>query len=221
MSWRELLITPLTQMMLILAAIFLTITLHTIFSFDLFIAVLVFGAIFIALTIFFMRLLNFLFPFQEGRFVIADNPWVFYGWSLWSYLYITNLYFLYQNLLIPPMFRKPFYQLLGAKIGKGIISMNAVITDPAMLVLGENVIIGEGSLIIGHLITSPGRFMMKKVRIENDALIGVRSVILPGVTIGAHAMVKAGSIVYPGTIIAPGELWGGNPAQKIERALEE
>lgn len=218
MSWRELALTPIIQSILILVTLFLTWVIQAHFSFDTFLTILTFCFVLVALTMIFMRLLITIFPFQEGRFVIEQHPWVFYRWSLWGYLYTTHLYFLYRNLLIPSMFRKPFYQFLGAKIGRGIIAINAVIIDPQMIEIGENVIIGEDSLIVGHLITDPGRFMMKKIKIGDGVLVGVRSVIMPGVEIGDNAMIKAGSIVYPGTVIGPHELWEGNPAQKIGMA---
>lgn len=55
----------------------------------------------------------------------------------------------------------------------------------------------------------------KPVRIEDDAWIGAHSIILPGVTIGAAAVVGAGSVVTkdvePYTVVA------GNPAKFVKK----
>lgn len=47
--------------------------------------------------------------------------------------------------------------------------------------------------------------------VETGASIGANATILPGVTIGAHAMVGAGSVVTKD--IPAGQLWVGNPAR--------
>jgi len=49
--------------------------------------------------------------------------------------------------------------------------------------------------------------------IENHAIIGANSTLLPGVTIGKHSIVGAGSVVTKD--IAVGDIVCGNPAKKI------
>lgn len=57
----------------------------------------------------------------------------------------------------------------------------------------------------------------KKIQIKEDAYIGSRAIILPGVTIGVGAYIAAGAVV---TKDVPNfELWGGNPATKIKSLL--
>lgn len=94
-----------------------------------------------------------------------------------------------------------YYQALGAKIiiGKGtyiapnvgLITTNHDVNDPDLHVEGEDIILGD------------------------KCWIGMNSVILPGVTLGPHTTVGAGSVVtksFPEgyCIIA------GNPAKKIK-----
>ena len=57
------------------------------------------------------------------------------------------------------------------------------------------------------------------IRIGNDVWIGMRSIILKGVTIGDGAVVAAGSVVTKD--IPPRTLYGGNPARFIKEIPSE
>ena len=50
--------------------------------------------------------------------------------------------------------------------------------------------------------------------VENDVWIGLRSIILPGLTIGKGAIIGAGSVVTKN--IPPYTIWGGVPAKLIK-----
>ncbi len=56
---------------------------------------------------------------------------------------------------------------------------------------------------------------MAKVTIEHDAFVGAGVTILKGVTIGACAVIGAGSVVTKD--VPPCEIWGGNPARFIRK----
>lgn len=55
--------------------------------------------------------------------------------------------------------------------------------------------------------------LMAKTLVKDNCLIGVNSIIMPGVTIGPHSIVAAGSVVTKD--VAEGDIVGGNPARKI------
>jgi len=56
---------------------------------------------------------------------------------------------------------------------------------------------------------------MGKIRVCHGASIGAGSVILPGVTIGEHSLIGAGSVVTHD--IPAGEIWIGNPARFFKK----
>ena len=60
--------------------------------------------------------------------------------------------------------------------------------------------------------------LIKEIKIGNDCFIGIRSIILPGTTIGDRTIVGAGAVVK-GNIPA-GVIVAGNPA-KIIGTVEE
>jgi acetyltransferase-like isoleucine patch superfamily enzyme len=124
---------------------------------------------------------------------------------------------LYSNCLVAIPFRKFFYQLLGSRIGKGVVTIAGKLLDPPLISLGDNVIIGEESILMAHAHASTPSpvLVLGGIEIKNGALIGVRSIIMPGVIVGENSMVNAMSLVPMNTKIPPNQIWGGNPAIKI------
>ena len=107
----------------------------------------------------------------------------------------------------------------GGKCGKNFKFYGNMPFEPYLVEFGDNVTFAAGSDLICH-----DNSVIKcdinatdyygKIKIGNDCFIGVRSIILPGVTLGDHTIVGAGSVVtksYPeGDVII-----AGNPAHPI------
>lgn len=70
----------------------------------------------------------------------------------------------------------------------------------------------EDEVTVGHGVTLHG------CHIETGCLIGIGSILLDGVRVGANSLVAAGSLVTPGTQVPPGSLVMGSPA-KVKRPL--
>ncbi len=68
-------------------------------------------------------------------------------------------------------------------------------------VVGRRVIIGHGAMLEG-------------CRIEDEAVIGMGSIVLQRASVGARAMVAAGAVVSERTTVAPGVLAAGVPAKE-------
>ncbi len=97
---------------------------------------------------------------------------------------------------------------------------NLTILDIREVYIGDNVMIGPGTLIttVGHPLSPMGRRkhlgIAKPVHIGNDVWIGGNVTILPGVTIGNNVVVAAGAVVtkdVPDNCVV-----GGVPARKIK-----
>jgi carbonic anhydrase/acetyltransferase-like protein (isoleucine patch superfamily) len=73
--------------------------------------------------------------------------------------------------------------------------------------LGDRVTLGHGAIVHG-------------ATIEDDCLIGMRSVVMNGARIGRGSIVAVGSIVTGGSEIPPGSIVMGQPA-KIKRQATE
>lgn len=97
---------------------------------------------------------------------------------------------------------------------------NLTILDIREVYIGDNVMIGPGTMIstVGHPMTPMGRRqhlgIAKPVKIGNDVWIGGNVTILPGITIGNNVVVAAGAVVTHD--VPDNTLVGGVPARKIK-----
>ncbi len=92
---------------------------------------------------------------------------------------------------------------------------------PERIRVGDNSIIGYNTTILTHeyLIRE---YRLGDVQIGEHVMIGANTTILPGVTIGDHAIVSAGSLVHKD--VPAYAFVGGNPMQVIgtnETAMAE
>ena len=79
---------------------------------------------------------------------------------------------------------------------------------------GSRPTILEEQVTVGHSVTLHGCY------VERGCLIGIGSILLDDVRIGADSLVAAGSLVSPGTIIPSRSLVMGFPA-KVKRELSD
>jgi acyl-CoA synthetase (AMP-forming)/AMP-acid ligase II/acetyltransferase-like isoleucine patch superfamily enzyme len=113
------------------------------------------------------------------------------------------------------------HRLRGVTIGQNVsIGLSTLIETayPRLVTIGDNVTIGMRVVIIAHLRDSTAAARTTgepTIRIEDGAYIGPGVIILPHVTIGAGAVVSAGSVVSRS--IPAHTLARGNPAQPIAR----
>jgi carbonic anhydrase/acetyltransferase-like protein (isoleucine patch superfamily) len=77
---------------------------------------------------------------------------------------------------------------------------------------GTHATILEDEVTVGHNVTLHG------CHIERGCLIGMGSIVMDDVRIGAQSLVAAGALVSPGTIVPPRSLVMGVPA-KVKRPL--
>jgi carbonic anhydrase/acetyltransferase-like protein (isoleucine patch superfamily) len=94
--------------------------------------------------------------------------------------------------------------------GGGIfIGQNTNIQDGCIIdSTKSHTIIGNG-VTVGHLAS------IHSATIHDSCLIGMGSLLQPGVVVKSESMVAAGANVTPNTVIEEGELWVGNPARKL------
>ncbi|ELR99704.1 DapH/DapD/GlmU-related protein [Gloeocapsa sp. PCC 73106] len=116
---------------------------------------------------------------------------------------------------------KPFLRIAGSKLGERVNGpCFDHILDFHSVDIGDNVILGYNSVLSGHMGKKNNGFIVGEIKIEDNALIGVNAFVWPDVTIGKRAVVMPGAVVYPGTRIKEDEVWGGNPAVKIEKKVK-
>lgn len=108
-----------------------------------------------------------------------------------------------------------YYRLLGAKIGRGV-QLNAQLIDCWLVEIEDNAVIGGGVTIVPH-VAEDGLLKLKRVKIGKNVTVGMGSLIMPGVEIGADALIGAHSVVLSNKKIPSHTVWVGNPARPLRR----
>lgn len=87
--------------------------------------------------------------------------------------------------------------------------------NPRGIHIGEGTVVLNGAMILSH--DSCRRLFKVDTIIGKNCIIGVRSIILPGVRIGDSSIIAAGSVVTkdapPNTVLA------GNPAKIVKEGV--
>ena len=115
----------------------------------------------------------------------------------------------------------------GSKIiiGNNVGISGATLNSAEEIRIEDNVLIGSGSIISDtnshpieydyRVINDMSKTKTAPIHIKEGAFIGARCLILKGVTIGAHSIVGAGSVVTKS--IPDNCIVGGNPAEIIRK----
>lgn len=164
---------------------------------------------FIFMMLIYYRAILKMIPQKEGEIPREPDNW---KWRKQFLRVIVNSMITALSSFIVRLFPR-LLVLLGSKIGKNV-AVKGKILNAELIELEDNVIIGDEAIITAHIVEY-GNMIFKTVKICRGTTIGARSIIFPGVKIGANALVAANSLVSKDTHIPPGEIWGGIPAKKI------
>lgn len=93
-------------------------------------------------------------------------------------------------------------------IGKKSHVMDKAVVTTSGEEEGSNTTIGN-NVVVGSCAT------VTSATIHDGCIIGEASQILSGAVLESNTMIQPGSVVPSGTTIPSGELWGGNPANKV------
>ena len=98
------------------------------------------------------------------------------------------------------------------RIGNGVnIQDNAVLHtlyEKSVVELGDDVSVGHNATVHG-------------AKVGRGRLVGMGSVLLDYVEVGKGALVAAGAVVSPRTIVPARTLWAGVPARQVKELTEE
>jgi acetyltransferase-like isoleucine patch superfamily enzyme len=112
------------------------------------------------------------------------------------------------------------HRMRGVKIGKEVYIGKKVFIDnlyPDFIVINDKAHLHTESMIIAHF--NPARHFRtifeaaaNPVEIGEGSIIGIRAIVMPGITVGPYAVVTAGSVVTKN--VQSMTLVQGNPARK-------
>lgn len=146
--------------------------------------------------------------------------------------YLGNLSYIFKGLLgyaayisVIPSVTSLINKLRGVNLEnwrKTYIAPNVIIDSiyPELITIETGVYITRGTKILSHFNPTDGiaelwgcDSIKKKVVIKKEAFLGVNSIVLPGVTIGAFSITGAGAVVTKD--VPDYAIVGGNPAAII------
>lgn len=153
------------------------------------------------------------FPVPVGE--IPPGSAAEFRYHVYLLFFLIVFYPIMFSMILPVPLMRLFYQMLGARLGENTYP-GGVVMDPPFVSMGCNTILGQGALVVPHVIEGP-KLAHYPVRIGHRVTIGARAVVLAGCEIGDDAVVAIGAVVKKGTRIGPGEIWGGIPARCIGR----
>ncbi|MFX0175131.1 MAG: acyltransferase [Candidatus Hodarchaeota archaeon] len=157
-----------------------------------------------------LKIVNLIHLPKEGQFKrdISDNDYFY-----WNIRNIIKKWPLFLNASNPfPWFKNRFtLRFFGVKIGKNTICDNSWISSEFVEV-GKNVIIGMNSTLISFGIEQE-KFILKRIIVENDVLIGAKCVLLPGTIVKKGAKMSAHSYTNYNSILEENIIYSGHPAK--------
>jgi carbonic anhydrase/acetyltransferase-like protein (isoleucine patch superfamily) len=139
---------------------------------------------------------------------------------------------------VPKIDKSAFIAANATVIGDVEIAANANIWfgvilrgDGPGIRIGENSNLQDGTVVhvasrglmtvVGRDVTVGHMALLHACEVQDGAFIGMHSTVLDGAVVESQAMVAAGAVVTPRKIVRSGELWAGNPAQKLRDLTEK
>jgi acetyltransferase-like isoleucine patch superfamily enzyme len=149
-------------------------------------------------------------PFKGGYYTLQAVPWFLHN----------GLFYLVRFTVLPFVTLTPFgiwfLRAMGMKIGRHAFINTEYISDPQLITLGDDVVLGGSVRIFAHY-GGGGNLVIAPVTIGDRATIGLAVTIMGDVHVGANATILAHSVLMPGSRVSEGEIWGGVPARRMAR----
>lgn len=162
---------------------------------------------------------NWLLPtrvqaYHGAYYSIAAVPWFLHN----ALFYLARYTFLPYVTLTP--FGPWFLSAMGMKVGRRAFINTEFISDPRLITLGDDVVIGGSVHLFAHF-AGGGHLVIEPIVIERGATIGQKATVMGDVKIGAGAKILPHSVLLPGSRVGTGETWAGVPARPISAAEME
>jgi serine acetyltransferase len=170
--------------------------------------------IFMPLSVLSFRLFLSLYPLPVGPIIPKSQGEFAYCVYM---LFIIAILPIVHSSAFPFFLRSVVYVLLGSRIGPRS-SCSGLILDPPLVTMGSDCQIGFDAVLTCHAFHRRS-YELSPIVLGNEVTIGLRAIILPGVSVGDRATIAAGAVVAKGTKIGADETWGGVPARRIKGGI--
>ena len=157
-----------------------------------------------------IKIINLIHTPKEGTFhrSFKDKDYVY--WNIRNLIKKWPLYITASNPF--PWLKNRFtLRFFGVRIGKHCICDNSWISSE-FVSIGKNVILGMNSTLISFGIEQD-YFIIKKITIEDNVLLGAKCVILPGTIIKHNCKLEVHSYTEYNAVLKENSLYSGHPAK--------
>jgi carbonic anhydrase/acetyltransferase-like protein (isoleucine patch superfamily) len=155
----------------------------------------------------------FLKPGRHPMMSITTLAWVVLG----------GIHAMAFRIILPivslTFFSMMYFRLAGCRIGKNVWMVSFAITDPYLVTIEDNSIIGGEAVLAGHVFED-NHLILGRIHIGKNCLVGTHSYINPGVTMGDGSVVGMGTFVRRGTQLPPKARIAGISGIPTKRVFE-
>eukprot|EP00803_Ostreobium_quekettii_P000590 evm.model.scf_882.8 EVM.evm.TU.scf_882.8 scf_882:46563-49065(+) len=74
---------------------------------------------------------------------------------------------------------------------------------------------------IGKYVSVGPSCMLRSCKIEDECIIGARSILMEGSVVQTHSQLLPGTVLPPGRLVPSGQLWAGNPARYVRDLTDD
>ena len=153
-------------------------------------------------------------PHRGGYYTLAALPWFLHN----------GLFYLVRFTFLPFVTLTPqgvwFLRAMGMRIGRHAFVNTEYISDPGLITIGDDAVIGGSVRIFAHY-GGGGNLVIAPVVVGHRATLGLAVCVMGDVIVGDDAVILPHSVLLPGSRVGAGETWGGVPALPIPRAEME
>ena len=159
--------------------------------------------IFLAILAVMFRFSRKVIPYLEhGFYPLESDAWLLYEFREVYYLLFPYFAWFF-SVFLDVKFRHIWF---GAKLGRGTIVGNGRLMTPDRIEVGDNTLVGFGSILTGHMYEGEGIYL-NRVKIGNNVVIGGYAIVFPGAEIGDNVIIGANSVVPKDRVIPPNTIW--------------
>lgn len=106
------------------------------------------------------------------------------------------------------------WRLMGVRVGRCLLDDGAAITEKTLVSIGDHCTLGQHSTLQGHSLEE-GIFKSGHIQLGNGCTVGEHAVVHYATRVDDGAMVRSDSFVMKGEYVRAGEIWLGNPAERL------
>lgn len=160
-----------------------------------------------------LSMVNKIHPPREGVFLRDSSDKDYRFWSLRNVIKKWPVWICHR-------FPFPFLDNLAFRIfGVKTNLTNSLFegwVDTEFIEFGENVVVGQGAVVMSSIIIG-NLFIIRKTIIEDNVRIGAHAIILPGTHIKKNCVLNTWSTTIIGQEFEEGWIYNGGPAKKFKK----